>query len=80
MADVLLYWNEIQTRDLPRVCLTCGDHDADWAPRRLHVLRHRILYRVRERVETELPFCPVHFYAPFIQLGAYAWDFTHCAT
>jgi hypothetical protein len=78
MASVLLYWVEVKTRDLPRVCMTCGEHDAEWAPRRLRVLRHRVLYRVREWMDVELPFCPNHYRAPFIQIGATrAWDFTN---
>jgi hypothetical protein len=64
MASVLLYWYEVNTRDLPKVCVTCGEPQAGFALRRLTVRGVGDVVGARDRVDVELPFCPKHTNAP----------------
>jgi hypothetical protein len=78
--NVVLYWQEIEERDWPDCCLQCGADGTRLRERKLWVMRYRVIYRVRECIYADLPFCRAHEKAPlwdYYRLGIpHARDFT----
>jgi hypothetical protein len=77
MSSAFLRWEEVRTTDYPDACLRCGRPDALLCRRTLIIYRHRILYRIREWVEVELPYCEQHLNRPYFDFGwPCPYDFT----
>lgn len=68
MANVVLYWSEIEAHDWPDCCVQCGADGTRLRERKLWVMRYRVFYHVREYLYVDLPFCRLHEKAPF-------WDY-----
>jgi hypothetical protein len=72
MADMLIYWNEIQEAEFPDCCMTCGCDDTDLVPRYLETrpwVGGLIGLMLRRSMTVELPFCPAHQSRPWFAWG-----------
>jgi hypothetical protein len=77
MAEILIYWPEIEDGDFPDCCMTCGCEDTELVPRRLETYHHRVLWSYRRFVIVDLPFCQAHRSRPWVRWGRTdAWSFT----
>jgi hypothetical protein len=69
MAEILIYWPEIENGDFPDCCMTCGCEDTELVPRRLETFHYRVLSSYRRFITVDLPFCRAHRSRPWIRLG-----------
>jgi hypothetical protein len=69
MADVLIYWDEIEDGAFPDCCMTCGCEDTELVPRTLTTYHYMVLWSYRRYVTVDLPFCPAHRSRPWIRWG-----------
>ena len=69
MAEILIYWSEIEDGDFPDCCMTCGCEDTELVPRRLETYHYRVFSSYRRFITVDLPFCRAHRSRPWIRLG-----------
>jgi hypothetical protein len=72
MAEMLIYWDEIEDGAFPDCCMTCGCEDTELVPRRLTTGRWipgvagMLLRRAKS---VPLPFCRLHASRPWVAWG-----------
>jgi transcription elongation factor Elf1 len=70
MAEVYVWWDELEDQNLPNRCMRCGKKKAEWCPLTIFMES----YPLKKSRAIEVLLCPSHQGLSLTQISATSWD------